>query len=87
MKIHEIKLREEFADDILSGEKTFEIRRNDRGYQKGDRVKFKVVDAAGFHILHPVETEVYEITYLLHGWGMHDGYCVFGIKPVMEGNE
>lgn len=36
MKIHELKLNIEFCDAVLSGEKSFEIRENDRGYQKGD---------------------------------------------------
>lgn len=30
MKTHEIKLRLEFCDAVLNGEKTFEIRKNDR---------------------------------------------------------
>lgn len=32
MKIHEIKLHENFASDVLNGRKNFEIRLNDRGY-------------------------------------------------------
>ena len=28
---HEIKLREEYADAVLSGDKCFEVRENDRG--------------------------------------------------------
>ena len=39
-KQHKLKLLENFADDVLMGYKTFEIRENDRGYQKGDTVKF-----------------------------------------------
>lgn len=35
MKIHNIKLSIEFCDAVLNGEKTFEIRENDRGYQSG----------------------------------------------------
>ena len=33
---HYIKIRQSFADAVYSGEKTFEVRKNDRGYQKGD---------------------------------------------------
>lgn len=35
MKTHKLKLDIAFCDVILSGEKSFEIRKNDRGYQKG----------------------------------------------------
>jgi ASC-1-like (ASCH) protein len=37
-KTHEIKLDKEYFDSVLCGDKTFEIRHNDRGYQKGDKV-------------------------------------------------
>ena len=39
MTTHKIKLREEYADAVFSGDKSFEIRYNDRGYQKGDRIR------------------------------------------------
>ncbi len=31
VKVHEIKIYESYADAVLSGEKNFEIRYNDRG--------------------------------------------------------
>lgn len=36
MKIHELKLDTFYFDDVKSGLKTFEIRKNDRDYQVGD---------------------------------------------------
>lgn len=41
---HELKIQKQWADAKLAGEKPFEIRRNDRGFQKGDVVRYKVVD-------------------------------------------
>lgn len=41
---HELKIQKQWADAKLAGEKPFEIRRNDRGFQKGDTVRYKVVD-------------------------------------------
>ena len=84
MNEHNIKLLESFADAVLSGDKTFEVRENDRGYQKGDRIQFRVVDKIGSHIPHPIETITYEITYVLSGWGIKDGWVVFGIKELSE---
>lgn len=34
--IHELKIYPDFFDAVISGEKTFEIRKNDRPFQKGD---------------------------------------------------
>lgn len=41
--IHEIKILKQFADEIISGNKNFEVRKNDRGYQKGDLIKFNAI--------------------------------------------
>ncbi len=46
MKTHKIKLLLNFCDDVLSGDKRFEIQENDRGYQKGDRVVFQPYEQA-----------------------------------------
>lgn len=80
--VHEIKIGTGFADAVESGEKTFEIRRNDRGYQRGDTVVFQVIDSEREPVEHPLNGREFLITYLLHGWGLRDGFCVFGIQPV-----
>ena len=36
MKTHDLKVWKRYFEALLSGEKTFEFRKNDRGYQKGD---------------------------------------------------
>ncbi len=79
-KIHEIKLEYEFQDPILNGEKTFEVRYNDRGYQRGDRVKFCVTNRK--NVYEPIEKKMYAITYVLSGWGIEPGYVVFGIEEI-----
>lgn len=90
---HFIKIQKQFADAILSGDKTFEIRENDRAYQKGDEVTFKVLDECGgeykeydrktgLYSFHPLRGKIYEITYVLSGWGLKKGYVVFGIREI-----
>lgn len=81
MKIntHTLKLQKEFCDHVNEGLKPFEIRLNDRGYQKGDLVQFKAQD--GFLSMHhSINNETFVITYVLSGYGLKDGYVVFGIK-------
>lgn len=83
MKIHNLKLLHHFCGDVVSGEKNFEIRENDRGYQKGDHIRFTPVYDSGFdRPKHSIEDKEYEITYVLNGWGLKNGYVVFGIKEV-----
>lgn len=79
---HKIKILESFADAVFNGDKTFEVRKNDRGYQKGDFIDFVVLNNSDHieMIDHPLTNHRYEITYVLSGWGIEDGYCVFGIK-------
>lgn len=38
MTTHKLKLPEPYFSAVLGGEKTFEVRRNDRAYQRGDVV-------------------------------------------------
>jgi len=83
MTVHRIKLREEYADAVYSGEKTFEIRYNDRGYQKGDEIIFKVIDGCGISVNHALNHVLFEITYLIHGihgFGLKEDWCVFAIR-------
>ena len=82
--IHQLKIKESFANAVLRGDKTFEVRENDRGFQTGDFVMFTVLyNSDGLEMInHPLSKRLYEITYVLSGWGIKEGYVVFGIKRV-----
>ncbi|MGT2751309.1 ASCH/PUA domain-containing protein [Streptococcus orisasini] len=77
MTIHKIKLSHYFFDDVASGRKTFELRKNDRHYQVGDRLclcEVKEAKLTGRKVL-------VTITYKLQGFtGLADDYCILGIK-------
>lgn len=81
-KTHNLKIRKDFADAVFGGEKTFEIRENDRGFQKGDIIIFNVIDDLFLPCDHPLNSVGYEITYVLNGWGLKENYVVLAIKPV-----
>ena len=79
---HELKILECYADAKLAGDKLFEIRDNrDRGFQKGDLVKYTVVGDIGIKYTHELNDKLYEITYVTN-YGQKDGYVVFGEKEV-----
>lgn len=87
---HELKIQKQWADAKLAGEKPFEIRRNDRGFQKGDTVRYNVVDPKTCSEWrdeadepHPLERCDFVITYVMQGFdGIEDGFCVFADQPV-----
>ena len=82
---HKIKIEKPYADAVLSGDKTFEIRYDDRGYQKGDIIDFIVIDPKDdSKIEHSLNAKSFIITYVLHGLGLKDSWCVFSIKEIKE---
>ena len=79
MIVHEVKILKKYADDIASGLKNFEVRKNDRGYEVGDKLKFTVIEDGIEQPEHPINGEEYEITYMHSGLGLQDGYVILGI--------
>ena len=80
---HVLKIKQFYIDSILEGIKNFEIRLNDRGFQKGDLIRFQAVtnDFIPTSISgSPINRRVYEITYVHSGLGLKENYVVFGIK-------
>lgn len=65
-KIHDIKIREKYADNVLSGMKTYELRFNDRGYAAGDYLRFHVVDFHGKPVEHGLNDKIYWVSHILH---------------------
>ena len=83
---HELKIKKEYADAVVKGEKTFELRLNDRHYTEGDKVHFyKVLDDGVAPVEHPITQKMYEITYILHGGAftcLDYDWCIFSIKEI-----
>ena len=48
MTTHELKLDIRYFDDVASGKKNFEIRKNDRDFQVGDILKLKAWDGKAY---------------------------------------
>lgn len=77
---HDLKTWPVYFRRVVSGDKTFEVRKSDRDFQIGDFLTLKEYNP---------DTETYTgksasvyITYILHGgaFGIQDGYCVMAIK-------
>lgn len=69
MTTHRLKVLVKYADAIMNGTKTFEIRKNDRDYEVGDKIVFNVVadDCHSFMeaAKHPFNGATYRIDYIL----------------------
>jgi hypothetical protein len=85
-RIHDLKLDIEFCDAILNGSKSFEIRINDRGFQKGDQIKFIPVRGS-LPIIHEIAKARFEITYVLNGYGLKEDFVCLAIKKVKVDND
>jgi len=87
MKIHELKTCKKFFDEVANGNKTFEIRYNDRDYQIGDKLVLRAVtdDDARAYIdgVSPIHAK---ITYVVKDWGLEKGYVVLALKAYLTAN-
>lgn len=89
MKLHEIKIKEDYFNAILRGEKTFELRKNDRDYKVGDLIHFIDIKQSNSDNcdcdIYINEDDLYKITYILKNveeYGLDKDYCILGIKKL-----
>lgn len=91
MKLHELKIKTTYYSEVAKGNKTFELRKNDRDYQVGDLIHF--VNTKGEEIkwtyqdgnLVSGQYNLYQITYVLKDvpeYGLDKDYCILGIKKM-----
>ena len=75
--IHEVKILSKYLQRIISLEKTFEVRWNDRDYQVGDILHFQEIREDDKCRDCSVRRR---ITYVHQGLGMKDNYVVLGLS-------
>ena len=77
---HRLKTESRFYRRIESGDKTFEVRKNDRDFQAGDSIQLvEVQDGTSFHTGASIFINV---DYVLAGgqYGIAPDYCVMSIS-------
>ena len=79
MTIHELKTWKEYFEEVFNGRKTFEVRKNDRNFKKGDIIILQEWDN---------ETQDYTgrqmargVSYILQGgqFGIENGFVVMAM--------
>lgn len=89
MTTHRLKIQEQYADAVLNGTKTFEVCKNDRGYEVGDKIVFDVVTNEGYAVgaaaRHPLNGTTYRIGYILDDFeGLAQKYVALAISKEGE---
>ena len=87
---HELKSWPQFFEFMEAGDKTFEVRRNDRQFSRGDVLHLREwVPADGAHSAvgeYTGREMRFKVTYLMRGheenriFGLEAGYVIMGVK-------
>jgi len=78
---HALKTIQPYYAEVISGLKTFEVRKADRPFKVGDTLLLQeYLSEGGYTGLE----EKFEIIYILSGgqFGIEKDYCVLGIKEI-----
>ena len=90
MKWHELKTDSEVFQAVRSGEKTYEIRFNDRDYQRHDFLRLCETERTGeemregAQLIYTGDEIDVKVTHILRGpvYGLKDMWVIMSIKPV-----
>lgn len=89
IRTHKLKIAHQYWEPLITGEKSFEVRRDDRGFQRGDILEIQKMDEQFPHSSDSfAKPASFEITYILTGgqYGVEAGYVVMGVK-LLEGEQ
>lgn len=81
MKLHILKIKDKYYQDLIRGRKSFELRKNDRDYKVGDLIHFVGINGEEYNY------NVYIIVYVLKDvpeYGLDKDYCILGIRNLIN---
>lgn len=82
MKLHVLKTLNPYFDDVFHRRKDFEVRKNDRNFQVGDRVQLLENVLEG----KPQRYVIKDIKYILYGgqFGIDKDYVILGLSEITD---
>lgn len=81
MKKHELKTLPQYFQAVWNGTKTFELRKDDRDYQRGDILVLREWDGEKY----TGSALCVKVAYILQDaekYGLKDGYVIMGIRRI-----
>ena len=77
--IHQLKQAGIYFEDVISGKKPFEVRKNDRNFKVGDYLGLNELDPNG---VETGRSALFRVSYVLESPEYcKEGYVVLGIQP------
>ena len=86
MTTHELKILPQYFQAVWYGKKTFELRKDDRDYQRGDILVLKEWDGMKF----TGSALCVKVTYILQDamqYGLQNGYVILGIRRIESNSD
>ena len=85
MKTHELKILPEYFEPVLTGDKTFELRMDDRNFQVGDILVLKEWDSYKQSFTSRETKRVVKYKYTgKDSFGLSKGFCILALGEVEE---
>lgn len=83
--VHELKTLNPYFEDVWSGKKDFELRRNDRDFKVGDRLKLLEYEPGNNQYVPRYILK--DVKYILKGgvFGLSSEYVILGLKDIKIG--
>lgn len=82
-RVHQLKIIPQYFQAVWNGEKTFELRKDDRDYQVGDILALREWDGEKY----TGSGIAVRITHILRNcpeYGLADGYCIMSIRRLSD---
>lgn len=87
IKCHELKVLERFFPSLVDMSKPFEIRKNDRGFERGDYCLFhEILQHSDGEVLYTGHTCIRAVSFVLTHkmWeAVPEGFVILGLKEIL----
>ena len=88
MTTHSLKVWPLYFTAVIEGHKTFELRRDDRGFSLGDTLLLKEWDPTmGVYTGRHARREIGYIARDVPDFGLMPGFCIMAFKPLENDDE
>lgn len=77
---HELKILKPYYEAVKAGDKTFELRKDDRPYKIGDTLILREIGAGNTYTGRYIRKKVGYILRDCPEYGLENGYCILSLR-------